>query len=127
MAMRRAVLKSFVLLLYFELIMRFSTFKILYENVRKHPVRPSRTPEQISTEQLCRAVDLACIFYFKQVRCLQRSAVTAILLRNYGWPAEMVIGAQILPPKFHAWVALDQRVVNDKPYMLDIYTVIERC
>lgn len=107
--------------------MRFSTFKILYENVRKHPVRSSRTPKQTSAEQLCRAVDLACIFYFKQVRCLQRSAVTAVLLRNYGWPAEMVIGAQILPPKFHAWVALDQKVVNDKPYMLDIYTVIERC
>jgi hypothetical protein len=127
MAMRRAVLKSLVLLVYFELIMRFSTFKILYENVRKHPVRPSRTPEQTSAEQLSRAVDLACVFYFKQVRCLQRSAVTAVLLRNYGWQAEMVIGVQILPPKFHAWVALDQRVVNDKPYMLDIYTVIERC
>ena len=125
--MKLPVLESFVLLLYFEVVMRFRTFKTLDENVRKHRVRPGLSLDQDSREQLCRAVDLACIFYFKRVHCLQRSAATTVLLRNYGWQAEMVIGAQILPPKFHAWVEIGQVVMNDKPYMLDIYTVLERC
>jgi hypothetical protein len=53
--------------------------------------------------------------------------VTAVLLRRRGWRAEMVIGAQILPFKSHAWVEIEGQVVNDKPYMRDIYNVLERC
>jgi hypothetical protein len=72
-------------------------------------------------------MDLACVFYFKRVRCLQRSAAVTILLRRYGWRAEMVTGAQILPYEFHAWVEIDVVVANDKPYMHEIYQVLERC
>jgi hypothetical protein len=39
----------------------------------------------------------------------------------------MVIGAQVLPFKSHAWVEVDGRVVNDKPYIPEIYRVLERC
>jgi hypothetical protein len=125
--MKLPVLESFLLLLRFEFIMRFRAFKALQVRVRQHQVRCTSTSEQVSCEQLCRAVDLACIFYFKKVLCLQRSAATTALLRNYGWQAEMVIGAQILPPKFHAWVELGQTVMNDRPHVLDIYTVMDRC
>jgi hypothetical protein len=58
--------------------------------------------------------------------CLQRSAVTAILLKRYGYDVKLVIGAQVLPFKSHAWVEIEERVVNDKPYMADIYIVLER-
>jgi hypothetical protein len=59
--------------------------------------------------------------------CLQRSAATRFLLRRHGLEAEMVIGAQIVPFKSHAWVEIEGAVVNDKPYMLDIYQILERC
>jgi hypothetical protein len=59
--------------------------------------------------------------------CLQRSAATTLLLRRYGKKAEMVIGAQFLPFKAHAWVEIDGAVVNDKPYMLEVYRPLERC
>jgi hypothetical protein len=39
----------------------------------------------------------------------------------------MVIGAQQLPFKAHAWVEVDGRVVNDKPYVPEMYTVLDRC
>jgi hypothetical protein len=39
----------------------------------------------------------------------------------------MVIGAQILPFRSHAWVEIGGVVVNDKPYMPDIYRFLERC
>jgi hypothetical protein len=39
----------------------------------------------------------------------------------------MVIGAQQLPFKAHAWVEVDGHVVNDKPYVPEMYAVLERC
>ena len=75
---------------------------------------------------ICSAVDMACIWYWKEVLCLQRSAATACLLKKYGVPAQMVIGAQQMPFKAHAWVEVDGRVVNDKPYMREMYAVLDQ-
>jgi hypothetical protein len=52
-------------------------------------------------------------FYWKPVRCLQRSIVTARLLRAYGIPAEVVIGYRAVPFLSHAWVEVAGRVAND--------------
>jgi hypothetical protein len=124
--MRRLVLESWLLLLYFEFVMRFRRFEVLHAIVRNEMVRPVVSPVSPSAE-LCHAVDLACVFYFKQVMCLQRSAATTLLLRRHGWRGEMVVGAQLLPFKSHAWVEIKGAIVNDKPYMLEIYRVLERC
>ena len=78
-------------------------------------------------ERICSAVDLACIWYWKEALCLQRSAATSCLLKSHGIFAQMVIGAQQLPFKAHAWVEVDGRVVNDKPYVPEMYTVLDRC
>jgi hypothetical protein len=125
--MEPLVLESWLLLLYFEFVMRFRDFKAIYRLVRERKVHPATSAKQTTSERLCRAIDIACVFYFKQVLCLQRSAATAVLLRRHGWSAEMVIGAQMVPPAFHAWVEIDHTVINDKPYMLDIYQVLDRC
>jgi hypothetical protein len=53
--------------------------------------------------------------------------VTARRLRLSGVAAQMVIGAQISPFRAHAWVEVDGVVVNDKPYMTELYTVLDRC
>ena len=50
-----------------------------------------------------------------------------MLLRRHGYEAAMLIGAQMLPFKSHAWVEVNGNVVNDKPYMHEIYQVLERC
>jgi hypothetical protein len=125
--MKRFVLESWLLLLYFEFIMRFRDFRALREIVRKKKIQPVNNRALPSSADLCHAVDLSCVFYFKQVMCLQRSAATTLLFRRHGWEAEMVIGAQVLPFKSHAWVEIKGAVVNDKPYMMDIYRVLERC
>ena len=78
-------------------------------------------------ERICAAVDMACIWYWKEVLCLQRSAVTACLLKRHGVPAQMVIGAQQIPFRAHAWVEVDGSVVNDKPYTPEMYAVLDRC
>jgi hypothetical protein len=124
--MQRLVLESWFLLLRFEWITRSGGFNQIYRIVRKQPVRPTAT-RMVPREDLCRAMDYACVFYFKRVLCLQRSAATTLFLRRHGWRAEMVIGAQLLPFKSHAWCEIDGAVINDKPYTQDIYAVLDRC
>jgi len=38
----------------------------------------------------------------------------------------MVIGAQSLPFEAHAWVEVDGRVINDRPYVGQIYAELDR-
>lgn len=119
-------LKAYLLLIYFDLYLARGNFEALYERVRRCPVRKTTFPPN-ATERICSATDMACIWYWKEALCLQRSAATTFLLRRYGVPAQLVIGAQQLPFKAHAWVEVDGRVVNDKPYMHEMYFVLDRC
>jgi hypothetical protein len=112
------------MLLYVEFIVHIGSLNELHRLVQKRRVNPAKSQQAAS---LCRAVDLACVFYFKQVLCLQRSAATVLLLRQYGWDAAMVIGVQMLPFQSHAWVEIQGAVINDKPYVRDIYRVLQRC
>jgi hypothetical protein len=125
--MKRYVIESWLILLRLELVMRVRGLKRLHEIVRHQPTVTKDVLNMPSYELLCRAVDYACVLYFKHALCLQRSTVTTLLLRRYGWDAQMIIGAQIVPFKSHAWVEIGGSVVNDKPYMRDIYQVLESC
>jgi hypothetical protein len=119
-------LKAYWKLIYFEPFLARGNFSALYEKVRNYPVR-KQAPSPEAIERIRYAVDMACIWYWKEVLCLQRSAATACLLKKYGVPAQMVIGAQQMPFKAHAWVEVEGRVVNDKPYMHEMYAVLDRC
>lgn len=115
---------------YFELLrvdaqLATRGFPAVHQRVRSFPVRGRCTSPPAHTV-ICRAVDVACVFYFKDVRCLQRSAATTILLRKAGLSAEMVIGVQLSPFRSHAWVELGRQIVNDKPYTSSMYTVMDR-
>jgi hypothetical protein len=126
--MIRLVLRSWGSLLYFDFLLRFRGLSRVHEIVRNQRVWSLHgVSVPVSASRLCQAVDVACVFYFKQVLCLQRSAVTTVLLRQRGWEAEMVIGAHVRPFKSHAWVEIGRSVVNDKPYMAEIYQELERC
>jgi hypothetical protein len=119
------VLRAFLELLRCERHLRSRNFAALHEKVRRCSGRESKKPNL--PESVCHAVDLACIWYFKEVECLQRSVVTARLLRSSGIPASLVIGVRHVPFKAHAWVEVDGRVVNDKPYVNELYAVLDRC
>ena len=120
------VLRAYLRLIQFDLYLACGNFKALYEKVRAYPIRTTQTPVN-AIERICSAVDLACIWYWKEVLCLQRSAATACLLKSGGVPAEMVIGAQQMPFKAHAWIEVCGRVVNDKPYVREMYAVLDKC
>jgi hypothetical protein len=102
-------------------------FARIQERVRAAPVRDPSLGVMPTEDQICHALDVAAALYFKNVLCLQRSAAASRLLKKYGFRTEMVIGVQQLPFLAHAWVEVAGRVVNDKPYMAEIYSVLARC
>ena len=119
-------LRAYAKLILFDLYLLRGNFNALYEKVRQHPL--ARKPvEPEALERVCAAMDMACIWYRKEVLCLQRSAATACFLKDHGVQAQMIIGAQQLPFKSHAWVEVEGRVVSDKPYVNELYAVVDRC
>lgn len=120
------VLKAYGHLLRFDYYLVRGSFTALYDRVRNYSIRADISAPH-AVEDVRAAVDIACIWYRKEVFCLQRSAAMACLLKSLGFPAQLVLGAQHLPFKAHAWVEVDGRVVNDKSYVSEIYFVIDRC
>ena len=120
------VLRAYLKLIHLDFYLARGNFGTLHDKVRMSPIRKAETsPEAI--RRACTAVDIACIWYWKEVLCLQRSAVTTCLLKQCGIRAQLVIGAQQMPFRAHAWVEVDGEVVNDKPYMREMYAVLDRC
>lgn len=120
------VVQAYLKLIHFHFYLARGKFEALYNEVRNHPIRGVPASHH-SVPLICSAVDMACIWYWKEALCLQRSAATACLLKRSGFPAQLVIGAQQMPFKAHAWVEVNGRVVNDKPYTPEIYAVLDRC
>jgi hypothetical protein len=118
--------RAYIALIRFDLFLAREDFAGLYDAVRRRPCQRIAIDDEVMGN-ICSAVDLACIWYWKHVLCLQRSAVAACLLKDNGIPAELVIGAQYMPFRAHAWVEVHRRVVNDKSYTQEMYSVLDRC
>jgi len=119
--------KSYMLLIRVQIVLRRHGFKRLYDTLRELKTRDIPEAKRIPYERLCRAMDLACVFYPKTVLCLQRSVAAVLLLRPYGWPAEFVTGCALGTFENHAWVEMNGLIVNDKPYVHEMYEVLDRC
>ncbi len=125
-AMFLLVLEAYLSLIRFDFYLARGNFEAIYNKVRNYATG-KKTASPDSVELICAAVDMACIWYCKEVLCLQRSAVTTCLLRKYGVSAYLIIAAQQMPFKAHAWVEVDGKVVNDKQYVRQLYTRLDQC
>jgi hypothetical protein len=119
-------LKALVGLLVYDSLTTFRPFKSFHSTVKGWTVADKPT-DQETIDRVCTAVNYACAWYPKQALCLQRSFITTYLLRKQGVPAQMVLGAQKLPFKAHAWVEVSGRAVNERSDVQAIYGVWERC
>ena len=117
--------KAILKLLQFERHLARKDFTALCRIVRSHMPK-SKTAPPNALENVCMAVDIACIWYWKQVLCLQRSAAITCLLRELGVPAQLVIGAQQIPFRAHAWVEVNGRVIHERSDVHAIYAVLDR-
>jgi hypothetical protein len=123
--MTRSTFEGYLWLIFVDLMMRLGSICILHRFVRNYQTRIQPSGSSHSSAILCRAMDFACAFYPTRVLCLQRSAATSLMLRRHGWHAQVVIGATTIPFKSHAWVEVNGVVVSDKPYMRDMYQVLD--
>jgi len=109
----RMVVAAFMGLAFFDLTLRFRSLNSLCSWVNAWPVRERSSGDQETQARVCTAVERACVWYPKQAKCLQRSAVTTCILKSYGLPAQMVIGVRPVPFMAHAWVEVNGSVLND--------------
>lgn len=107
------VVRAWCELARFDLLLALRTSLTL----RPRPVGPrgQKASDAEQTSTVCNAVATATCLYWKPVMCLQRSVCTARLLRARGVVARLVIGYRPDPFLSHAWVEVDDRVVNDSP------------
>jgi hypothetical protein len=113
-------------ILCFQFFLHRGDFSLLRRKVRAFRLAPVSSLET-EIPAICGAIDSVCVWYPKRVLCLQRSAATTCLLKSLGIPAQLVVGAQQIPFRAHAWVEVEGRVVNDKPYVREIYAELDRC
>jgi hypothetical protein len=99
---------------YHDFMNRVFGFNHLRNRLANQPTARCRANPGM-TARICAAVNMAACFYFKPVHCLQKSVVTARLLRKCGIDCKVVIGYRQAPFVSHAWVEVDGRVVNDSP------------
>ncbi len=112
-------------LLVYDILNSFCPFRTLHSTVKRWKVA-NKPVGQDTVDRICTAVNYACVWYPKRALCLQRSFVITYLLRKQGVPAQMVLGAQRLPFKAHAWVEVKERAVNERSGV-QAYGVWERC
>jgi hypothetical protein len=119
-------LKLFVALALFDFARLGKNFAALVDFVANWGVSPGQA-EPTVIDVICNAINTAAVWYPKHVLCLQRSLITTCLLRSYGVQAQMVIGAQKLPFKAHAWVEISGKPINENIDVQAIYSVWDRC
>jgi hypothetical protein len=125
-APRLLVWKALVGLSAFDLLGLGRDFAKMHRLVSRWKTSHRTTPDDV-VNLICDAINYACVWYPKRVLCIQRSAVTACLLRTCGVPAQMVMGGQSTPFKAHAWAEVDGKAINERRDVRRIYQVWERC
>lgn len=126
--MRRGKITLAVLLYLFtyDLLLKFTGFQQLYRSIHTWPLAKQATLDTSGIAALCAAIDTARLWYPRKIQCLPFSAMTTCLLRCCGIDAKMVTGIQQDPFNGHAWVEVDQIVVNDKQKVQIDFHVLDR-
>ncbi len=123
--MRHAMLtcRAFWELIRYDILTKLRGFRVVYQEVAR--LRPRSGIRPLEETIPLRAAELAISLYWKPVRCLQRSVVTARLLRKCGIDGVVVIGCRPVPFAAHAWVEIGGHS-GDGPPRLNHLTVIDR-
>jgi hypothetical protein len=118
--------QALFMLLAYDILSALCRFQTIHSMVRGWKSDSKRNVSGV-VDSVCTAVNYACIWYPKQALCLQRSFVTTYLLRKRGVAALMVLGAQKLPFRAHAWVEVDGRAINERSNVQATYAVWDKC
>ncbi|MGA8429224.1 MAG: lasso peptide biosynthesis B2 protein [Candidatus Sulfotelmatobacter sp.] len=118
--------QAFFMLMTYDVLSTLCRFQTIYSMVRGWKINRRTGPSDL-IDKIPMAVNYACVWYPKQALCLQRSFVTTYLLRKYGIAAQMVLGAQKLPFKAHAWVEVEGLAINERSDVQATYAIWDKC
>ena len=119
---------AFIELACIDLTLNIGGFNLLHRLVKTWPLLEQGNTSTTTAKQVCESVDRAGRFYVKHAMCLQRSAAVTCLLRSNGVPAKMVLACRKTPFEGHAWVEVDNQVINDTQKVKTYYSsVLEQC
>lgn len=102
-----------------DVYLKLAGFNSLLTRIKTYPTELSEPRSDINV--CIAALDHAQVYYPKKEMCLQRSAALTLLLRDKGYSAQMVVGAQPYPAKAHAWVELNDQVIGDSVRIKGLY------
>lgn len=108
------VLRAFKELIFYDILTKLGGFKWVRAQVLRTTRKEQEAPPG-KVKEIVDAVDVASVFYYKRVMCLHRSFAAVRLMRKSGVKAELIIASRPLPFLSHAWVEVDNQIVNDKP------------
>lgn len=97
-----------------------------YRGLQQLPQREARLNVPELADSIAFGMANAISFYWKRVRCLQRSLAITRLYRKYGIAAQLIIGCRPVPFVSHAWVEVGGQVVNDSPTYRQNLEVLDR-
>jgi len=120
------IAEAYLGLILHDIYMRQRDLASLHAAIKAFPIKQC-SPRENARTSTAHALDIACALYPKQALCLQRSAVLIRLMRRRGICARLVIGAQKLPFRAHAWVEVNGEIINDRLASRERFLVLEVC
>jgi len=120
---RIMVFAALVGLCLFDFLLSAVSMEVMCHVVHRWPLKQRKPKDDriVVIGKICTAVERSCVWYGKKALCLQRSAVTACMLRAWGIAAEMVLAVRPMPTVAHAWVEVAGSVINDRPQVRRFY------
>ena len=120
-------LRAYAVLLSFEYVLFRSDFASLYRRVRRQPVRTREFDTDTSRTCMRRQSTAPASCTSNRCNASRDPLPPYAFCGSLGVPAELVIGAQPLPFRAHAWVEVQGMIVNDKASATETYAVLDRC
>jgi len=105
--------QALLVLFVYEILSTCRPFRAVHSTVKRWKVADKPVAQE-TIDRVCTAVNYACVWYPKRALCLQRSFRHHLPPQEARRPAQMVLGAQKLPFKAHAWVEVNGRAVNER-------------
>lgn len=96
----------------------------IYELVKKTDLEKFYTPNKIELSQLAKILDLACMFFNFESKCLLRALVLQFLSLKRKWKTNLVIGVQKYPFFAHAWIKTEKYTVHDSNELNDYMGIL---
>jgi hypothetical protein len=116
----------FAALLCFDWLLFVGGFRVFRRVVKSWPIWKRSQIDPEAASEIDFAVARIERYYLKRVRCLQRSAVIACVLRTRGIPAQVVVGCRRFPFLAHAWVEIGLQGVGRDAGARSFYSELDR-